>query len=206
MIIMALLACKPAIECSESLACEFGSVCVEGICLEVPCSTSAQCGMEEFCSDRQCVEGCEVDSDCYPGDQCNTTIAECEAAECRDTQLDCGFKEFCNPANGQCYEVDGYYCKPCVDNGSCGGDDSGNLCLNFGGGYKYCGVECESDRDCPAGFGCLPIGDFNGNIYSFQCATYCWLYGDDERSTAAPPPPLPGDLDPVCTEDQEVLP
>ena len=114
MVLMTLfLACgEKEAECSEELACEFGSVCVEGVCEEIPCSTSAQCGMEEYCLDRQCVSGCAEDNDCYPGDLCNTTVNECESGGCRDTQLDCGFKEFCNPANAECYEVDGYYCKP----------------------------------------------------------------------------------------------
>ena len=198
-----LLACgEKEAECSEELACEFGSVCVEGVCQEIPCSTSAQCGMEEYCLDRQCVAGCAEDNDCYPGDLCNTTVNECESGGCRDTQLDCGFKEFCNPANAECYEVDGYYCKPCTSDASCGGEESGNICLNFGGGYQYCGVECASDNDCPAGFGCLPVGDFNGNVYTFQCATYCWLYDDEDRDMAAPPRPTGLDLFPTCLQDE----
>ena len=55
MFILMMLACDPEVECSEEQSCEFGSVCVDGSCQEIPCATSDQCGIEEFCEDRQCI-------------------------------------------------------------------------------------------------------------------------------------------------------
>lgn len=204
MILMLMMACGgPEVECSEEIACEFGSVCLEGVCKPVPCATSEQCGMEQYCAEQSCQDGCLEDSDCYPGDVCNTDVRECVPGSCRDTQLDCGFGEFCNTASGECYEASGYYCKPCNDDSECGGDGA-NMCLNWGAN-DYCGVECGDDTDCPSGYGCLPVGDINGNIISYQCATYCWLYGDeDSESTPIDlPPVLSVDEDPLC--DQEGL-
>ena len=101
-----------------------------------------------------------------------------------DTSLDCGFKEFCDPAAGDCYEASGYYCSECRDEDDCGGN--GNLCLNFGANGRFCGVTCDTNIDCPSGFECIPVSDGSGNIISKQCLTYCWLYIDDARGPDAP--------------------
>lgn len=168
-----LLGCpQEKTECSEEVACGFGSVCIEGVCEAQSCATSDQCGIEQYCSDSTCVEGCQLDSDCMFGDLCDTDLGTCAPGACTDTKLDCGFGEFCSPA-GECYEAGGYFCEPCGDDGDCGG--GGNMCLNGG----YCGVTCESDNDCPGGFDCLPVQDYNGNIVANQCFTYCWLYEEE---------------------------
>ena len=135
-------------ECSEKDPCAFGEECVEGQCVAKSCATSDQCAIEEYCSDEnKCVSGCKEDTDCMFGDLCNTESNTCELAECTDTHLDCGFGEFC-ALNGDCYEAGGYFCADCEDAGDCGGN--GNTC--FAG---YCGVVCETDRDCPGGFSCI---------------------------------------------------
>jgi Cys-rich repeat protein len=201
MTLLLLVACTgPEVECSDELPCGFGEVCDEGFCKQVPCATSAQCGMEEFCQDRNCVAGCAEDTDCYPGSSCDVQAHECVPAECRDTRRDCGFQQFCNEANGQCYDAGGDYCRHCSSDDDCA---EGNYCLNFGGGKSYCGVECTTDHDCPAGFDCIPLGDFNGNITTYQCLTYCWLYedaGDGPAQRVAPGAPRvdPLDVAPVC--------
>lgn len=176
-LLLALWGCTEEPECSEEVACPFGSVCDAGVCVEIPCSTSDQCRMNEYCEDRVCVEGCAEDGDCPPGEVCDVDAHTCEARGCRSTRLDCDYKEFCNEANGECYEAGGYYCRSCADNDDCGGND--NLCLSFGTSGQYCGVTCSTSEDCPAGFDCSPIGDINGNIVSYQCLTYCWLYDED---------------------------
>ena len=56
MFILMMLACQPEVECSEELACDFGSICMEGTCLEIPCATSDQCGIEQYCDERQCTD------------------------------------------------------------------------------------------------------------------------------------------------------
>lgn len=198
--LLVLAACTPKPECTEELLCAFGEVCVEGFCEEIPCSTSDQCAMEETCVDRQCVAGCSADKDCYPGDICDPRTQSCEPRGCRDTRLDCGFKEYCNTASGDCYEAGDLYCRECSSDENCGGN--GNLCLNFGGGHEYCGVTCESNDDCPSGFGCYPIGDGSGQIFTYQCYTYCWLYddvdGDFDQSQRPLPIPANPALGAVC--------
>ena len=193
-LVLLLMACggeEP--ECSEEIACGFGEVCVEGTCRGKTCATSAQCDMESTCTDGKCVAGCAEDADCYPGDFCDLEVGSCTAAACRDSHLDCDFSEFCNFATGECYEAAGYYCGACVDDDDCGGN--GNLCLNLGytGGY-FCGVTCENNADCPAGYTCSGVQDRTGNLIGYQCITYCWLY-DDERRAAAPPPLTPVAVD-----------
>lgn len=156
-------------ECTEEVGCGLGAVCIDGACIERNCSTSGQCGIEQFCSAQGvCTPGCKEDTDCRFGDYCEEATATCQAAECSDTRLDCGFQEFCSPA-GECYDAGGYYCRSCNDDGDCGG--AGNMCLS-----GYCGVTCVADSDCPSGYDCLPVVDLSGNVVSYQCWTYCWLY------------------------------
>lgn len=171
---LGLTGCKEDPECSQDVPCPFGATCVQGICQEKRCATSDQCAMEHYCAEGACVTGCEEDSDCYPGDICNTDLLTCETGGCEDAHRDCGFKEFCNAASGECYEAAGYYCKSCSSNEDCGG--AGNYCTSYG----FCGVDCNSNSDCPAGFDCAGFIDANGNIQYYQCFTYCWLYEDYE--------------------------
>lgn len=159
--------------CSEEVPCGFGENCVDGQCQAQSCATSAQCGIEQYCDEEHaCVAGCKTNDDCMFGDICNVENETCEPAECVDTRTDCGFGEFCAPT-GECFDAGGYYCRPCEYDTDCGSD--GNVC--YGG---YCGVECDSDADCPAGFDCLAFGDGAGNTTTHQCWTYCWLYEDED--------------------------
>lgn len=167
-ILFFLLGCTKEVECSETKACPFGSSCVEGKCEAQSCVTSEQCPIESYCKDYQCQVGCQSDADCRFGDKCNAESSACEGQACSDTRTDCAFGEFCG-VDGGCYEAGGYYCRGCSDDGDCGGN--GNLCLS-----GYCGVTCDSDKDCPNGYDCLPVTDINGNVYVYQCWTYCWLY------------------------------
>lgn len=185
-LLMMLLACGSKPECSEEVGCGFGQTCVEGRCVSQSCATSAQCGMEQFCDNGTCVSGCAEDTDCYPGDACDTTTGTCVEASCRDSTLDCAYKQFCNNVTGECYDASGYYCHRCGDDSDCGG--SGNMCLNWGQYGSYCGVTCQKESDCPSGYDCVSVTDGNGNVVSTQCVTYCWLYEENARS-----PALPGD-------------
>lgn len=181
-------------ECSESVACDFGAICVDGQCLVQSCSTSAQCPMEHFCDRGGCTPGCADDVDCYPGDACNTALETCEQKECRDTRLDCGYKQWCNELTGDCYDASGYYCRECNGDADCGGN--GNYCYN-----GYCGVTCATDTDCPSGFSCLAFVDNSGNVQFYQCYTYCWLYEDAvEQGADLPRPVVPPAADPICVE------
>ncbi len=158
-------------ECSEDTPCAFGEECIEGQCVASTCATSTQCGIEQYCgADNTCVAGCQEDSDCMFGDYCDTDASTCVAAECTDTHLDCSLGEFCSPT-GDCYEAGGYYCRDCEEDGDCGG--GGNYCYS-----GYCGVECDSQKDCPAGYDCVGLQDLSGNIVTHICFTACWLFED----------------------------
>ena len=167
-----MVGCTTEPDCSEEIACGFGSVCVEGVCEERLCATSAQCSMEAYCDNGVCLDGCSDDTDCFPGDGCDLETNTCEPVGCTDTHADCGFKEFCNSATGDCYDAGGTYCADCNDDNDCAGED--NYCT----GYGYCGVSCTSEDDCPSGFMCAGFYDANGNVQYYQCFTYCWLYED----------------------------
>lgn len=172
LLFLSLMGCpQPEAECDAETECPLGSLCVDGECVSQSCATSDQCGIEQYCKDHSCVDGCEAADDCMFGDVCDAETNTCVAGECADTRTDCGFGEFCAP-NGTCFDAGGYYCKPCEDDGDCGG--SGNMCLS-----GYCGVTCSSDAECPGGYDCLPVSDWSGNVVANQCWTYCWLYEDE---------------------------
>lgn len=176
--------------CSETVPCAgFGEICVEGQCVVEECNSNLDCPMEHVCAaGGQCARGCDNDRDCYPGNFCNSELGTCEAQGCTDTHIDCGYKEFCNAATGDCYEAGGVYCRPCDPrnrvNDCNGGDANGtNECWN-----NYCTVDCSNGRECPSGFQCYPFSDRTGNVVSFQCLTYCWLYEDLPSGTKIPTP------------------
>ncbi len=173
-----------AFECDESTPCGFGEICQQGQCVEFRCATSAQCPIESYCLEGECLPGCAEDGDCRTGYACATETKTCEEIACTDTSVDCGYREFCNVATGDCYDAGDQYCKFCNEDAECG---EGNLCL-----AHYCGVDCSSGQECPAGFECYPWADDSGNIVSFQCFTYCWLYEDYEPGSFATAPPPEG--------------
>lgn len=166
-----LIACggPPDAVCTQDIPCGWGETCVGGTCRAGICATSAQCPMEQHCDSGACVEGCERDSDCFPGAACEPESGVCQSTRCEDTRVDCGFREFCDPTSGDCFDAGSQYCRPCTDNTDCG---VGNVCFARG-----CGVDCALDP-CPNGFDCIPIVDNAGQIQTYQCITYCWIYDD----------------------------
>ena len=170
--------------CDEATPCtEFGAQCVNGQCKVQACATSAQCQIENYCESGTCLAGCVADSDCKPGYNCDTENRVCQKNHCTNTNTDCGFKQFCNVATGDCYDAGQQYCQRCETDGECGAE--GNYCINH-----YCTVDCTGGRECPADFECTPLGDEFGNVIGYGCFTYCWLYeGYDPGSFDAVPPP-----------------
>jgi hypothetical protein len=71
-------------------------------------------------------------------------------------------------------------CEPCTTATECGGYDS--QCVDYGSGQKHCGTKCESNNDCPDGYGCFDIR-FGDTITTKVCAPSTMTCG------AAPPPP-----------------
>ncbi len=172
-------------ECSEDQPCQAFASCVDGECIVKKCSTSTDCGMEAHCDNGECVEGCQRDSDCYPGDECGSE-GNCKAEGCQITSVDCEFGQYCDPSSGECYNASGLLCSQCSTSGDCG---DGNVCIPWGSYGSYCGQQCSYDEDCPAGYMCLGLRDEFGSVVTTQCTTYCWLYGDSDDSMDGPPPP-----------------
>ena len=185
-LVFLLAGCGEKAECSQDSPCPFGATCQEGLCVAARCANSTQCGMEQHCELGGCIAGCAEDSDCYPGDACDTTTGQCVNEPCTDAHRDCAFKEFCNGASGECYEAAGYYCRSCEDVDDCGGESSGNNCQ-----WGNCLVDCTRDADCPAGFYCYGFVDSSGNPQFYGCYTACEMYEDYtgvKAACSAPPP------------------
>jgi hypothetical protein len=174
---------KPQTECDEETPCSrIGEVCTEGFCVEARCANSSQCPMESYCSGGDCLPGCTEEDDCLPGSTCDVETKTCVDEACTNTTIDCGYREFCNVATGDCYDAGDQYCKFCDEDWECG---EGNLCY-----AHYCGVDCSRGEECPGGFECIPFADDAGNIVTYQCFTYCWLYDDlDNGSFVVAPGP-----------------
>lgn len=184
-----LVGCPQAkFECDSATPCAFGQTCKQGMCQDVACATSAQCPINQYCTtDRKCVDGCEADSDCEAGFTCDTENQTCVPKQCQSTDTDCGYKEFCNPATGECYTAGGDFCKPCDPQANdCAAD---NVCW-----AGYCAVNCDNNRECPSGFQCVPFSDSAGHIVSYQCITYCWLYEGYDPGTFLRAPEIDGPL------------
>lgn len=181
---MVLFSCGPKYECDDETPCDFGEQCVAGTCTQPQCSSSQQCPIETFCRGRDCVPGCQNDGDCRTGYSCDQEESECVINECTETQVDCGFREFCNVATGDCFDAGDQYCKPCRNQTAEQDCGSGNSCI---GGY--CGVNCEGGTECPGGFECFAFENNVGQIETYQCYTYCWLYEDYEPGMLSLPTP-----------------
>jgi hypothetical protein len=168
------LACtnSAAPECNDALPCVNPTdICAADFtCKQFKCATSAQCPMDSHCDQGDCIKGCVEDGDCKTGYQCNTETASCDKIGCTDTNIDCGFKEFCNIGTGECYTAGGNYCKFCDEDYECG---DGNYCY-----AHYCGVDCSGGKECPHGFECDGLTDSGGNIVAYQCITYCDLFAN----------------------------
>ena len=171
MIWLLLLSCsspeRGGAECNGEKLCGWGETCINGYCEQGTCATSAQCPIEQWCDAGTCVEGCRNDDDCPVGNRCDVADRSCQPLACQDTQIDCGFREYCDTTTGECFDAGEQFCRPCERDDQCG---EGNLCF-----ADFCGVDCN-DRACPSGFDCIPFRDDLGNIQTYQCITYCWLY------------------------------
>lgn len=190
-----LTGCNETAECDAETPClGADQVCVEGSCITIRCATSEQCPIDSYCSAGQCLQGCRESADCVPGTVCNVELGQCEEQRCLDTQLDCGFRERCNPANGECYDDGRPYCRRCDPQGNwesvCG---EGNGCWN-----NYCTVSCD-DTECPSGFQCVRF-DRQDQPPTFQCITNCAFYEDQPTGAETcpiddleMPYPAPGD-------------
>lgn len=174
-------------ECSAEIPCaNIAETCQGDVCVTKRCANSSQCPMESYCNGGDCFAGCVEEGDCYPGSTCDIETKTCLEDACTNTEIDCDYREFCNTATGDCYDAGSQYCNFCnYEPGECG--DDRNICY-----AHYCGVDCSEGQPCPSGFECSPFTDEVGNIVTYQCFTYCWLYEGVE-----PGGPVKGGLRPL---------
>ena len=75
---------------------------------------------------------------------------------CRDNTF-CPADQFCNKTTGTCAERPGRSdCDMCTSNFDCN-NGNGATCLTFlteGQTNQFCGVDCNTDDDCPSGYEC----------------------------------------------------
>jgi hypothetical protein len=139
--------------CIDNSACDEGQACVAEECVAVDCLNSEACGIGQFCDPRNyvCRDGCEGDSDCLAGQECNSQTLECVDSACRSSELDCQVGQKCDEVTGQCFEVNGLCEQRCdgtvAGNGGCGGSQSCEIFIqNF--------EACKNNNDCSGAESC----------------------------------------------------
>ena|GEM_PF-1750001 len=134
------------------------------------CGSNVHCDPGYVCNNqtRQCVEGCNEDSDCplYRVCQGGSTgvPGTCVAGGCSDNSF-CEYGQLCT-AQGCVDSPDPNHCQPCSPGANeCGSPN--NFCLinpNYiegdpnSGSRNYCGVDCADNADvCPNGYNCNTV-------------------------------------------------
>ncbi|MBL8616932.1 MAG: hypothetical protein JNM72_15085 [Deltaproteobacteria bacterium] len=135
--------------CESNSECGSNEACIDGACAEVQCRTNDHCAIKHYCTDKgECAPGCAGDDDCFAGQTCDLATNTCERRGCRDTQLDCGYNEFCDQTTGECVPSGLDVCSSCnPEAASCGG-----------GGACFPSEEqgtCSASFTCPSGQGCF---------------------------------------------------
>lgn len=190
--------------CEDDAMCPAGGFCLAedfsawpgGACIGFGCDLDADSGCpgDSRCipggrGGELCIDGCEEDSDCRDGFQCDSTDEYPDRLVClpgctSDDQ--CSGGRVCNPAVGTCeppFEADelGEACS-----GGVGGCDGGTCFTEFESGYpgSYCVyLGCDSDASddedgCPGDGVCALSGDDETGI----CLDGC----EDDRDCRAP--------------------
>ncbi len=158
-------------ECIDDGYCDEGQACIDDVCVDVDCLTSAICDVGEYCNPDTytCVDGCLEDADCVAGETCNPDTRSCEAYGCRSTELDCPVGTECNLGTGECDGVNA--CRNCNASNpySCQGKGT-SYCLVWDDPSEgWCFPECGADDSCPAGFSCYK----NAQIDLFTTVDVC---------------------------------
>lgn len=116
-----------------------------------PCSVNSDCD-SGYCAESQngklCAEACV--GDCSFGFACQTV-----------SNVSGDITQFC-------VSKFTFLCNPCEHNTECNSNSSSsNRCLDKGPEGMFCGVSCESTKDCPAGYACNQFSDDTGTF--LQC-------------------------------------
>ena len=167
--------------------------CLGGECVCLPACEEKECGQDgcggncgECLGQQECQEGlcypavggfgwpCDKNNECLSGFCVDTRQdTECTVAcieECPEDGWICSLVEgSCPDCQYICVDRLAYLCQPCNIDADCGQQPtaSGNRCLDYGSIGKYCGVECEVEDDCPAGYECQDLG--LGEAVPAQC-------------------------------------
>lgn len=166
-------------ECIDNGYCAEGQACVDDVCEDVECLTSAICDVGEYCNDQtySCVDGCVESADCVAGETCNTDTRTCEAYGCRNTELDCPVGSTCNEGTGECDEA--HVCDSCNANNvnSCQTPGTESYCLVWDDPAEgWCFPVCGANGLCPSGFYCYKDVQVElGNTVDVCIADCPWL-------------------------------
>jgi hypothetical protein len=182
------LGCGYEICCPETGHCcdEFYCFCNDSGHLE--CNVNMSCVMDGPCGGTGPDEDAwpdDVGADGgpaagEPGAPCNAP-GDCDSGFCIQTPdgkqctepclEECPFGWKCKPLQSTapdyvfiCTPTMVSLCRPCTANDDCMSNDTlaGEACVSFGADGGFCGGECESDVDCPPGYGCKDTSDASG--------------------------------------------
>jgi len=117
-------------------------------------------------------EPCLLDSDCQGGVCFEHDGAKVCTETCNGTCSKAGF--VCQPIVGApapyCLGLKGALCEPCKTDNDCKGDGFEGTCLDLSASEPaYCGLNCATPADCPAGFSCLELLGTPGAEGNKQC-------------------------------------
>jgi len=155
-----IAACTSNADCPTAYFCDItNNQCVPG----GPCTLDEHCPLDQICNatTAACKPGCRKDGDCAGKKTCNNGTC---SVFCRDNSY-CAVNQFCNKTSGVCAAVATRPdCKSCgADPTTCNFGSAGSPtfieghCLGFvseGTTMRFCGLDCATNDQCPAGFDC----------------------------------------------------
>lgn len=185
--------CSDNADCGDLQVCARPSANQAGTCTNVECVTNDDCALGNYCNSAgyTCTPGCTSNLDCRAGENCDQSNNTCVQYGCRDTNLDCGYAQFCE--NGTCVDAQGHCEVGCDFDSDCGNgfclgfDSTGNYSCEFTGCplgqacyytdssmttteclVNRCLAACSAPADCPRGFQCANITGL-GNLCIADC-------------------------------------
>jgi len=166
------LACTSDRDCPVSATNPTFCDITTGTCIPTAaCTLDDHCPFGQICTGNRCVNGCRRDEGCPLRQAC--VSGQCQDF-CRDNQLCPQPNQFCASSTGVCSLHPGRVdCLDCnVGNNAFTCSQNNGTCLVFigeGQTRQFCGVDCQTDADCPAGydcdgviFGCFSVGSTSG--------------------------------------------
>ena len=162
-------------ECAVATDCPDGKQCVDSHCIQVDCTSSAECPFNSYCDTQSyaCVDGCRDDGDCLAGYACDETARTCLEETCTETELDCEIGQICNQGSGQCQDDTRDHCGACDILNSNPNQCPGGQC------YYFAGDSCQSTADCDEGYVCESIPGIGKICHADYCFMSCSPAAED---------------------------